>query len=263
MSIQNTLSEKDGTGQSAVVLVGAGAVEGAWAPVLRALRTTISPGLPDDPDVGNLQMARLVHLLRFAQARNTEVLPNLLTGLKDLRSAIANEIRGATVRRELRARPNFVETMVSLRERIPALRVITTNWDFSVDEALASLAPPLDVLHLHGSIDAPDYLYLPTEISVDAYHSEEEVYQHARALRLGIGAVSGATELIIYGLSLSPLDAELCQLLWLGLEGRAKLEAIRVFDLQPDFVARRIEAILGPIGLPHNGVTRVRPEPVP
>lgn len=261
MSTQSTHSDNGGTTQSAVVLVGAGAVAGAWAPVLRALRTTISPGLPDDPDVGNLQMARLVHLLRFAQARNGELLSELMGGLRGLRREIASEIRGATERKELHARQTFVETVVSLRERIPDLSVITTNWDVSLDEALASLTPPLRVLHLHGSIADPDYLYLPTEFSADAYHSEEEVYRHERALRLGIEAVARATELVVYGLSLSPLDAELCQILWLGLEGRAKLEAVCVFDIQPDFVARRIEAILGPVGLPHSGVTRVQPGP--
>jgi hypothetical protein len=245
-------------GPSAVLLVGTGALDGAWNPVYRSLRATISPDLPDDPDLANLQMARLVHLLRFAHGRNSPLERQLGQGLAEFRKTLAHRLREATGV-EILVRPAFLASVAALCKEFPRLDVITTNWDLSIDQALANMSPALDVLHLHGSAEQPDLLYLPSELSVDPYHSKGETQAHAKSLRNAIDVISRSTDLILYGLSLSPLDAELCQALWLGREGRPKLRSLRVVDLQPEFVGRRASAILGPVGLPELGVTHLQP----
>ncbi len=244
--------------RAAIVVAGTGSVEGAWAPVIRAVRRTISPELPDDAELANLEMARLVHILRVQHAHPTRVAP-VLSAMRELRAALSAELREASQKGELIVRPSFIEVVDALNGQGFQTNVITTNWDVSIDQALAIRAPNVSVFHLHGDIGDPETLYLPSEISVEPYRANREASFHARGFLSAKAAIASATDLIIYGLSLSALDAEWCQVLWGGRVDAAPLTRAAVFDLFPDVVAGRLAVVVGSTKLPSEGITRKQP----
>lgn len=244
-----------------VVLVGTGAVAGAWPPVVRALRTTVSPEITDTGDLANLEMARVVHLLRFLHGRpeSEREYEKLKEGVRGMRLAIARELGEAEKRGQLSARPEFVSTLESIVQNDRRTLVITTNWDNALDRAVAGITADVRVFHLHGSIDNPETLYLPTEISTEGYRIGPHKKHHARTSRFLIDAVTNAEHLIVYGLSLSPLDAELCQFLWVGRKDQPRLKTASVIDPEPEPVAQRLALVIGLDGLPLQGVARRQP----
>ncbi len=246
---------------SIVLLVGTGAVDGAWKPIYRALRKRVSPETLDDPDLANLEMARLVHLLRFFHGRRPDMEREALESLRNLRHTIAEELQQAMVDGELKVRASFLQMLNALSAggSLARIRVITTNWDTVVDQAIHQIAAELNVLHLHGSLSDPNTLYLPSEISTEAYRPKAELVHHAKTTLEAIRALEAATELVIFGLSLSPLDAEVCQVLWAGRMDRPPLDRVVVVDLQPKTVAQRLEVVLRARALPAGGIVCQKP----
>jgi hypothetical protein len=96
---------------------------------------------------------------------------------------------------------------------------LTTNWDRVLENDLA--LGPESVVHIHGDVQAPSTLYLPTETSTEPYRTDEGNARLASFTRSAVQVIQGARQVCIYGLSLSPLDAELNVVLGVGLEPRS------------------------------------------
>lgn len=232
-----------------LIIIGAGAVENAWNPIIAAINNVF--GIETDEDGANLVLAREVYLCRFYSSIKHPTAPKLLEirkNLTALKEEIALQIGIAQLKRELRIRDEFYKILgkyVSNRN----VSVVTTNWDNVVDEAINELFMRYDVseqpeiLHLHGNIDSPDSFYLPSEITPEPYRDkEQEKLIGTNHIRFG-EALQKAHEVIFYGISLDPLDVELT----LSLSGASVLSNLeKVIIVNPEFekTSNRIKLIL-------------------
>lgn len=233
------------------IVVGAGAVKNAWAPVLRALQPYHD--FPLTADGANSFLARLVYLLRWWSSTDTDLAKRekegLITFLKEIRTSIAKELKTAEVNGEIVVRDEF--SNIIDRFLVPyctKFMLVTTNWDNVIGSALdAHLVKNFECLvhplHIHGSVDNPDTLYLPTEMAKEPYRSYREE-QHLGQMHGSIWrGLEGAHRVIVYGLSISPLDAELGQTLAAGWSN-SKLKEILVISPNHEEVAHRVNLLL-------------------
>src|SRR5688500_2920950 len=97
--------------QKTAFLVGAGAVENAWQPVIRAIQPYSNFSLSEDS--ANCVLARLVYVLRFWALSPGDFakkqLEKQLQTFANIRVALIDELRAAEESGELRVRPQFAE----------------------------------------------------------------------------------------------------------------------------------------------------------
>ena len=233
------------------LVVGAGAVENAWAPVLRALQSYHD--FPLTADGANAFLARAVYLLRWWASDNSDrgrnELEKLMALLAQMRNAICAELVLAQKANEIRVRREFASIVdAMLIQHNTEFMLVTTNWDDVVGNALSSyLNRTVDCkvlpLHIHGSIRDAHTLYLPTEVTKEPYRSREE--------EKAIGGLHGsiwrglerAHRVVIYGLSLSPLDAELGQTLACGFSNN-NLKEVCIVAPDHEQIAHKVNLLL-------------------
>ena len=206
-----------------VFLIGSGVNTNPWVPVVSALQE-FAPYLGSTcGEHANFWLALHVFTLRVAgfhrRSRNAShaSAAHMITLKKTdrlVRETIAAKLRRATERGDFfGVRPEFARVLEHPRWR--NFTFLTTNWDRNVEEQLG-----FDVTHLHGDVSDSNCLYLPTETSHEPYRSSGL----NKRMRLSAGTawrrIRGAKQVCIYGLSLSPLDAELAITLGMGLEPR-------------------------------------------
>lgn len=204
------------------LLIGTGSVENAWNPVLKAFKEVT--GLQTTPDGANFIFAKWIYILRFYSTIKDPNAPMYLKIQQQnvylLKKAVAKNLHKAKVRNEINARPalkKILQKYVVLKEK--SFGIITTNWDTTVDDivreeikriGIHSLNP---VFHIHGYTGDFQNLYLPSEMTDETYRSREESFKigvnHSKAIEF----LEKSNHMIIYGLSLDPLDAELAQIL--------------------------------------------------
>jgi hypothetical protein len=223
-----------------VYLFGAGSVEGAWEPVLRALERIY--GNPVPGDLANWWFSvqgRLIHLTscwrslvdqqleaRFGPGDHQKSRQGIVAldntyrqQMRSLKDEIAKELFAAHDRGELRARENLL-TAVATDAGEGSTANLTANWDLSLEKLLESIDDePPKVLHLHGDIRNPDGMLLPGERPEEVYRDEGSNSNITSAYWKAINIFNYARRIYIAGLSLSPLDAALGVILGMGLAG--------------------------------------------
>jgi hypothetical protein len=239
------------------LIVGAGAVENSWAPVLRALQHYYE--FPLTADGANSVLARIVYLLRWYASTNNEVeLAATKQFLVEVRSRICEELRIAEATNEITIRQAFyriIDRFVTVRTN--KLMFVTTNWDTVAETALRAYLNPqysgdLYPLHVHGSVATDDVLYLPTEVTRELYRSPDEDQRIGKLHGTIWRGLEKARWVVIYGLSLSPLDAELAQTLAAGWSNPL-LERIDVIVPDHSVVAHRINLLFDERTITVNG----------
>ncbi len=252
--MRNLLFPEKMSGKTAL-FVGAGAVERAWDPIVSALQH-FSP-IVINADQASCMLTRSVFLSRFfasyAGPDGVNVSYDLLEKQK---FRIAEELKLAEKSGLIRARSD-IEWVVNhlLLPRSPVFYVVSTNWDCTVDIAIQNIlsvqvGTETKVFHLHGSYIDPASLYLPSEISSEPYRDEFQT-QKIGGMHVGLmGALSDLEHLVIYGLSLDPLDAELNQTLAAVIDSAA-IKTIEIVDLEPEKVADRIVLLMKNPTLPN------------
>lgn len=247
-----------GSGKNVVLLAGAGAVEHSWEPVRRALRNSF-PGLRTAENA-DFAVAHLVYQLRFACSRtqlgqDDALAAQLRRDLERVRHDIAAELQFAQSSGELRPAAGFdqvIERLV-LAEHA-GVTLVTTNWDDVVDRRLTELArwagvERLSIHHLHGQLSEPGGLYLPTETRCEPYRGEVALGYLAAEHDAALRHLEQAQRIVVYGLSLSPLDVELANAVGEGCR-RARLDDLYVIDHDFCAVAERLSITLGRSDLP-------------
>lgn len=235
-------------------MVGAGAVENAWQPVIRALQ----PGFTDplDGDGAYCALARSVYLARFyATWKGSEAEEKKAWAAKylnEIKQSIATALRADQKAGLLRTRKELLAILHKfIFSEIHQSVLISANWDTVVDQEINRLGesnypkPGSDIktLHIHGSIDEPTGLYLPSEVVREAYRTEEE--------DLAMGNLHGSIWqtieqchiCVVYGLSLDPLDAELSQTLVAGWSN-PNLQEVIIINPSHEKVANRAKFML-------------------
>ena len=151
---------------------------------------------------------------------------------RQLRRFICSELGLAMGSGEISLRPQFTKVVSdpAWGERT----ILNLNWDELIEHSGLIQAHALD--HIHGSIRDPDTLYLPSEYSAEPHYGAADLqtqYSRHRKMRDAIALCDG---LVIYGSSLSLLDAELCSMLQMGIRRnweRARLPVqVHIFDLR-------------------------------
>ena len=243
--------------QTAVVLIGSGAVKNAWAPVLNALRRSEIFSDVQSPDAANFAMAVFIYKRRQIElaihdrsvkwrVRRTikAQIPQFRDRLRRFRTTIADCLKESSSQGELTVRPEFPEVIERFVLRDAAkIALITTNWDKTVDQAALKIDERFRVFHLHGDVDNPNTLYLPTEIVEEPYRTRQEKGDLQYRRRQVMNTIKDSHRLVLYGLGLSPLDAELGQVLASGLN-RSQVARIDIIDPEPFPVAERIYGVL-------------------
>ncbi len=238
------------------LIVGAGAVENAWQPVVKALNSHYNFDFQLDSDGANSIMARLVYLLRFY---STGTFPDaekgknaLLVEVNEIKSKISLHLRLAQQNKTIRARKELKEILYRfVFSEINRSVLISTNWDTVIDTEINFLGESnypkngsdISALHIHGSIDSPVGLYLPSEVTREAYRTKEEDSQMGSIHGTTWGTIEESNITILYGLSLDPLDAELCQTMAAGWSS-PNLREIIIINPEHEKVAQRVKLLL-------------------
>ena len=166
-----------------------------------------------------------------------------------IKASIASELRLAQGEGKTACRPSLKLMMERLV--IPyssSFMLVTTNWDTVVPDSIQRLMAAdwhlhLYPLHIHGSMKDASTLYLPSEVTHEPYRTNSEGQAiggiHGSVWR----ALEDASRVIVYGLSIDPLDAELGQTLAAGWSNPA-LEEIFIINPRHDVVAHRVNLLL-------------------
>lgn len=100
------------------------------------------------------------------------------------------------------------------------------------------------VFHIHGSIEAHKHLYLPSETSMENYRSDAENYKlgydHFTTFRF----ISEVNVIILYGISLDPLDAELNLLLNGTFSTSKTIREVIIVNPSYQVVRKRVKLLL-------------------
>jgi hypothetical protein len=218
-----------------VLLVGAGAENGAWRPVIQAIRDTDpGAGVVQDPDHANFYMAKLIAVVRgFCAIRDkTGKQPpgSILDKLRQLKDRISIRLREAADDQTLTLHPHFLATAGDFEWTASKL-FVTTNWDDLIERAF----PSEKVHHLHGAISSPSSLFLPSDYGFDSAHSAEVRESMMCAQDDCIKELWKARTVVIYGLGLAPIDGELAAVCATGFardSSQQPLERIVIYNVE-------------------------------
>lgn len=203
-----------------VVLVGAGAVADSWEPILDALGNRIPDGhLDAAKDAANVYFATLVHRLRWLKSMSVKLeiadkhhsdyasaFEEAIQEYRKVTRAIAKSIEGWGGNK---LRPDGAVIRERLLHRERPFSVVTTNWDLSTEEFLVGKDHDrcVGLNYLHGTYSVG--LYLPGEVIDEAYRGPDQRSEFLSSAISTIHMLRDASRLIVWGLRVSPLDAEL------------------------------------------------------
>ena len=241
--------EKHWEGYTTTLLTGSGAVENSWKPIITAISKIY--GFKNlDGDTVNCLFASLVQELRRIIRSNSPGMQQYkkpyLQALEVIRNEISNQIKQSQINNELKPKVEFYEIFEKfLLPDTEVLTCVSTNWDSVIDTALKNLCtknkPKLfGPIHVHGHFNDPKHLYLPTEITEEPYRSEKEIGEIEFYHLVTQKNMLASDRLVIYGLSLSPLDAELSSAFLVPLNFAKNLKKIIIIDPDHSKVANRL-----------------------
>lgn len=248
----------------AVILVGAGAVENAWFPILNAFKILL--GYEIDMDAANCLFARYVYLLRFySKLPNAQAIDNLKIETEQvnfIKKIICEQIEQAQNLGIIRPRQEFKKILNEFifNDVNNEFSLISTNWDTTIDNEADKIVQQVYLnvksskcFHIHGSIEFPHKLYLPSEMSYENYRLNEENEKSGYNHFLTIRILEQANQIILYGLSLDPLDAELSQVLNGACSANNNLREIIIINPDYDKIRNRVKVLL-----PNNNNIKIR-----
>lgn len=222
-------------------------MEAPWVPVIAALREL-------EHDVSCSESANLVFATQASWAR-MQVVYGERNGSRDMDRIRAEafepvDLMCRTIGRHLdenprRMQPEFLRSVERCLydDSFRDLTVFTTNWDRSLRDLVGADGPT--VFPLHGQVG--EGLYLPSEIAGEVYRPLPDRLQLVQTHRTLHHWMKLCDHLIIYGLSLSPLDAELALLI---KAHAVHLGIATIVDPRPEYVAARLRALRGSASFP-------------
>jgi hypothetical protein len=213
----------------AIYLIGTGAEIGSWPPVIEAIREMQVEGAGTPQAVKNAEGA-VAYFGALVQWRRDAIFmrrvcrfderdqwikmeSTMAEAHKQLKTRIAGKLAAAMKSGALRLRDSFRE---HVNRQSGMLVFLTTNWDRLLDEELGLKTPgPSRVQHIHGDISDPDKMLLPGEIMGECYRADAEADGMKRKPLSLTPAVEAASRFVVYGHSLSAIEAELRNAIWL------------------------------------------------
>jgi hypothetical protein len=239
------------------IMVGAGAVKNAWLPVLNSFNLLGYGEI--DIDGANCLFARYIYLLRiyskYADVKSAENLNIETENLNFLKSIICGQIKQAQEAGILEPRTEFSDVLKKFVFNDPnyMFGIISTNWDTTIDREADRIVKNVYVdvesakcFHIHGNVDNPHQIYLPSEMSQENYRSDDENRRLGTDIFLTMDFLMQAKQIILYGLSLDPLDAELCQILNGVFSSTDILREVIIVNPDYNKVKNRLRLLLHP-----------------
>ena len=130
---------------------------------------------------------------------------------------------------------------------------VSTNWDTVIDAEAQRLvkqkysdSEQVKVFHIHGSIEEHQNLYLPSETSQENYRSVEENEKLGLNHYTTLQFLSDANSVILYGISLDPLDAELNLLLNGAFTKDKSIKEVIIINPDYNKIRKRVKLVLFP-----------------
>ena len=234
------------------LIFGSGAIRNGWVPVQRALERVLK--IKDiSHESAYLYFAKIIYLLRFFNSnRNIKEFNRYKKLLNGIKKAIREEIQSAVKNKEVECRRNLIEIIEKLI-LVPSedafevqLDVMTTNWDMCGEELLrrefGNDINTIGVTYIHGNI-LNDNFYLPGEVIGEPYRTSDEIMELQNIHKYALSTLKKTDKIILYGISISPLEAELSQYLSTGL-WKTDLNEICIVDVNPLLIRDRINMLL-------------------
>lgn len=241
------------TNNKIAIIVGAGAVENAWEPVLDCFRPINGP--ETDADTANFLFAKSICALRLysKSPKGVKQLKEEQDLVKSMKDVICESLKLAQKRGILRPRKEFTTLLNKfvLSNTNNLFGFVSTNWDTVIDNEVNHWVKEkyydiesATVFHLHGSIESHKHLYLPSETSMENYRSDEENDKLGYAHFTTYKFLEQANTIILYGLSLDPLDAELNLLLNGVLSDKTSVKEVIIINPDYQKVRKRVKILL-------------------
>lgn len=234
------------------IIVGAGAVENAWKPLIKCFNS-INDNEMDEDSVNFLFTKHICALRLYSKSSKgaSELREELIT-VKLLKEVICDSLKLAQQKGELKPRKEFEAILNKFVFTNPnnQFGFVTTNWDTVIDKEVKRLVkekfPNLNpkVLHIHGSIDEHQHLYLPSETTMENYRSDEENDKLGYNHYITYLFLKEAKSIILYGLSLDPLDAELSLLLSGTFASSKNIKEVIIINPDCQKVRKRVKVLL-------------------
>jgi hypothetical protein len=232
-----------------LLLTGSGALENAWGSIVFTFQKYY--GIEIDSARANYIFSQLVYMARlYSNDEDKTFYNNHLKILTDIKNEISKGLNFHIEAGLLKVRPSFysiLEKFIFLDNVEP--HFITTNWDNAIKNALAKFKAENDIqlknenLYIHGNIDELGGIYLPSEMVSEPYRQalDAKILWHKHLMMRR--TINKCHCIILYGLSLDPLDAELSQFILVGLNNNI-LKKIIIIDPNHHIVANRVGALL-------------------
>jgi len=231
----------------AIVLAGAGVVENAWEPVIRALNRVARC---HSASAANSRLASHVSIRRSLFAKHIKVDPEVrrlregwVVIHQQLAELIAVELAAAEAMGELSLRPSFPQ-FCGLYASDRPVKIISTNWDHVLEDTVRPFWPTSQniVHYLHGDRSDPASMLFPSEMVSEPYRSMKvyrKLFERNHFIRT---ALSQASRLLVIGLAMSPLDSELVSNVSIAFDS-GRLREVYVCDPDHATVVERLMAI--------------------
>ena len=226
-----------------ILFTGTGAVKNGWLPVETALKKACSFVGQIDP---NLVFAAIIYKLRWLDIQlSREHDSTLLRKLKNKFDATVSEY--IEIKKEITNELNKAHAsgVICPREELKLLdylylnsesKIITTNWDSTIMDFVGK---KYDTLFLHGRTS--ETLFLPSEMIEEGYRKRANLEApHGEVAGLAMSWFQDYSDrLVIYGLSLSPLDVELVLVIADGFYGTSNPKSVVIVDPNYELVKQR------------------------
>lgn len=239
------------------IISGTGAVINAWMPIQDVFRSIYKREI--NIEDANFLFTKHIYLLRTyskfkddLSIRNLKIEKEQVFSLKELVCEFIKIHQNSNILKPRKEFENILMKFVFSDMR-NMFGFVTTNWDTVIDDEASRVVKKfhpninkVKCFHLHGSIETPNNLYLPSEISLENYRtdSENEDYgiDHYNTLKF----LKNANKIIIYGISLDPLDAELNTTLNAAFTGSKLLKEIIIINPDYNKIKNRVQFLLFP-----------------
>lgn len=237
------------------ILVGAGAVEHAWEPILNFFR--LAYGNETDAYSANFLFAKSICALRlYSKLDNgSKQLKEEQETVSLMKEVIGDSLKLAQKAGILKPRKEFTALLDKFVLCNPSnlFGFVTTNWDTVIDAEADRWVKEkyLDiesakVFHIHGSIEEHEHLYLPSETSMENYRTDAENHKLGYDHFTTYHFMSEANVIILYGISLDPLDAELNLLLSGTFSTSKTIREVIIVNPSYQVVRKRVKLLLFP-----------------
>lgn len=241
------------TNNKIAILVGAGAVENAWEPVLDCFRPI--NGHDTDADTANFLFAKSICAMRLYSKtpKGAPMLQQEQEVVKLMKDVVCDSLKLAQKSGKLKPRKEFEAILNKFVFSDPSnlFGFVSTNWDTVIDAEANRLVKAkykdienVTVFHIHGSIESHEHLYLPSETSMENYRSDEENDKLGYAHYATNKFMSAAKTIILYGISLDPLDAELSLLLSGVFSAGTSVKEVIIINPDHQKVRKRVQILL-------------------